>query len=178
MQVTSDSFFYICSTAAILFFLVALWVAYLKQRAFFAQMNKLVGMHKSTNDILSHILKELRRHTKQLADIIDEAANSPAYDEAYAVESVEERFDEEPLRKVYIGNLDYLTSEEELMDLFSPYGVIESVNIPVNRYDTMKGRGYGFVTFENKQAAARAIEMNGQMFKNRALQVNFAKERD
>lgn len=78
--------------------------------------------------------------------------------------------------KLYIGNIDYSASEDELEQLFAKFGHIELVNIPVDKYSG-KARGFGFVTFDDPAAAARALELNGAEFKGRQIQVNFAKER-
>jgi RNA recognition motif-containing protein len=174
----TDFLFYGSFAAVLIFSGLIYWMASIKQRQFSNQANQLLGLQKANNDQLGNILKELRRHSKLLAEIIDEAANSPAYED----ESLEHLQEEEAgiidiSRKIYIGNLEYSTTETELMDLFQEYGTIESVNIPLNRYNG-RARGFGFVTFENEADAERAIEMNGQEFKSRALQVNFAKERD
>lgn len=173
-----DYLFYGCFLAILVFSALMYWMASIKQRQFSHQANQLLILQKANNDQLGNILKELRRHSKLLAEIIDEAANSPAYED----ESLEPIQEEEVgfidiSRKIYIGNLEYSTTEAELMDLFQKYGTIESVNIPLNRYNG-RARGFGFVTFENEADAEHAIEMNGQEFKSRSLQVNFAKERD
>jgi hypothetical protein len=176
-----DSIFYGCFAAIVVFIGLIYWIASRRQRQFFEQAQQLLTLHRVTNEHLNHILKELRRHSKLLAEIIDEAANSPAYDdEPFEEEMMDE--EEEPRvievsRKIYVGNLEYSTTERELKELFQPYGSIESVNIPLNRYNG-KARGFGFVTFENETDAQHAVEMNGQEFKNRSLQVNFAKERE
>lgn len=78
--------------------------------------------------------------------------------------------------KLYVGNIDYSASEEELEKLFSKFGQIEFVNIPVDKYSG-RARGFGFVTFDEPRSAARALELNGSEFKGRQIQVNFAKER-
>lgn len=79
--------------------------------------------------------------------------------------------------KLYVGNIDYSATEVELGAHFARFGQIEFVNIPVNRY-TGRARGFGFVTFDSKESAERAISLNGSEFKGRQIQVNFAKERD
>lgn len=173
-----DYLFYGCFAAVLVFSGLIYWIASIKQRQFSNQVNQILSLQKANNDQLGSILKELRRHSKLLTEIIDEAANSPAYED----ESLE-HFEEKEAGvidtscKIYIGNLEYSTTETELIELFQRYGTIASVNIPLNRYNG-RARGFGFVTFENEADAERAIEMNGQTFKSRALQVNFAKERD
>lgn len=79
--------------------------------------------------------------------------------------------------KLYVGNLDYAATEDELARHFAYSGLVEFVNIPVNRY-TGKARGFGFVTFSSKEDADRAMNLNGSEFRGRQIQVNFAKERE
>lgn len=78
--------------------------------------------------------------------------------------------------KLYIGNIDYGASENELAAHFSRYGQIETVNIPVDRY-TGRARGFGFITFRTVDDAVKAMELDGSEFKGRQIQVNFARER-
>jgi len=79
--------------------------------------------------------------------------------------------------KVYVGNVDYTATAEELAEYFSRCGQVDYVNIPVNRY-TGRARGFGFVTFASREEAERAMSLNGTEFKGRPIQVNFAKERE
>lgn len=78
--------------------------------------------------------------------------------------------------KIYVGNMDYKTTEEELTSIFSKFGQIEFINIPVNKY-TGRTRGYGFVSFSSEEEAQKATSLNGLEFKGRNLQVSFAKEK-
>lgn len=178
-MMTIEHWFYACfATILVLFFLVYM-IAAAKQRKFAEQAQRLLGLQETTNIHLKNIFNELRRHSKLLSEIIDEAANSPAYDDEEPLEEGELEDDIiEVSRKIYIGNLEYSTTEPELAALFESYGIIESVNIPINRYNG-KARGFGFVTFASEAEAERAaVDMNGREFKSRQLQVNFAKERD
>jgi RNA recognition motif-containing protein len=79
--------------------------------------------------------------------------------------------------KLYVGNIDYSATEEELAQHFSKFGQVQFVNIPINRY-TGRARGFGFVTFAREVEAERAMALNGSEFKGRQIQVNFAKERE
>lgn len=81
-----------------------------------------------------------------------------------------------PDTKLYIGNIDYSVTEDELVELFDRFGAIEMVNIPVHRHSG-KTRGFGFVTFSEVRSASEALKMNGEDFKGRSLQVNYAKSR-
>lgn len=78
--------------------------------------------------------------------------------------------------KLYVGNIDYSSSEAELAAHFSKYGQIEMVNIPLDRY-TGRARGFGFVTFKKPSDAMKAMALDGSEFKGRQIQVNFARER-
>lgn len=79
--------------------------------------------------------------------------------------------------KLYVGNIDYAATENELANHFARYGRVEFVNIPVNRY-TGRARGFGFVSFATREEAERAMNLNGSDFRGRQIQVNFAKERE
>ncbi len=80
-------------------------------------------------------------------------------------------------RKIYVGNLNYNTSERELEDLFSQYGNVASTSIIVDRM-TDRSKGFGFVEMEDEQAAEAAISaLNNYEFGGRNLKVDEAKER-
>jgi len=76
--------------------------------------------------------------------------------------------------KVYVDNLAGAVTEKELTDLFSPYGNVVRVNIPVDR-DNHKPRGYGFVTMVTSQGARAAIgALNGKATASGSLIVSEA----
>jgi RNA recognition motif-containing protein len=80
-------------------------------------------------------------------------------------------------KKIYVGNLNYATTDDQLNDLFSQYGTVVSANVVIDRY-TDRSRGFGFVEMESEDAATAAIaELNGTEFDGRALRVNEANER-
>jgi len=77
--------------------------------------------------------------------------------------------------KLYVGNLAYTTSGEDLQQHFSQYGDVESANVATDR-ETGRSRGFGFVTFANKEEGEAAIEAtNGADFMGRKLAVNEAR---
>ena len=79
--------------------------------------------------------------------------------------------------KVYVGNMNYATTEQSLHDLFSQYGQVQSCRM-VNDRDTGRFKGFAFVemsTDEEAQAAIAAV--NGLELDGRALRVNEAFER-
>jgi len=77
--------------------------------------------------------------------------------------------------KLYVGNLPYTTSEEDLRNLFSQYGNVESVAVITDR-ETGRSKGFGFVEFADDNEAKSAITaLSGQEFSGRALTVNEAR---
>ena len=71
--------------------------------------------------------------------------------------------------KLYVGNLDYSVTTEDLEELFSAHGEVKQVNI-------IEGRGFGFVEFSTQEGAEKAKEaLNGTDFKGRTLKVDEAR---
>ena len=80
--------------------------------------------------------------------------------------------------KLYVGNLSFQTSSQELEDLFAGIGSVESATVIEDR-ETGRSRGFGFVEMTNKEDGEKAIaELNGQQFSGRELKVNEAKPRE
>ena len=77
-------------------------------------------------------------------------------------------------QKLYVGNLPFSVTSDELQNLFSQYGEVHSVNLITDR-DTGRPRGFGFVEMDNADSAIEAL--NGHELDGRALNVNVAKER-
>jgi RNA recognition motif-containing protein len=76
---------------------------------------------------------------------------------------------------IYVGNLNYNLSEDELEKVFTPYGEITSVKIIRDKY-TDQSKGFGFVEMTNDADAQKAIdELNGTEVKGRELRVNQAR---
>ena len=81
------------------------------------------------------------------------------------------------MKNVYVGNLDYRTTEEELRNLFEPYGTVERVAMPRD-FATGKPRGFAFVEMQDEAAAREAIRgLNGLGLRGRTLLVNKARPR-
>lgn len=77
-------------------------------------------------------------------------------------------------KKIYVGNMSYQTSEEQLWNLFAQYGTVLSANIIMDR-DTRRPKGFGFVEMEEDSAAEAAIsQLDGKEFDGRNLRVNEA----
>jgi RNA recognition motif-containing protein len=80
--------------------------------------------------------------------------------------------------RLYVGNLPYSVSENDLRRLFSQAGTVESVALPLDR-ETGRPRGFGFVQMANDEEADNAINMfNGYNLEGRQLRVNVAQERE
>lgn len=81
--------------------------------------------------------------------------------------------------KLFVGNLSFKTTEQELEEAFSRCGKVLSVALPVDR-ETGRKRGFGFIEMQSQEEAEAAIrEFNGQTFGGRQIVVNasHAKER-
>lgn len=77
--------------------------------------------------------------------------------------------------KLYVGNLPYSTTEDDLNKQFSQFGAVVSVRLIIDR-DTGRSKGFSFVEFETKEEADAAIAgLNGKEFEGRALVVNEAR---
>ncbi len=80
--------------------------------------------------------------------------------------------------KLYVGNLAFQTTSEELQSLFAQAGTVESVSLIEDR-ETGRSRGFGFVEMSSKEEGAAAIaQFNGKDMGGRALNVNEAKPRE
>jgi RNA recognition motif-containing protein len=79
--------------------------------------------------------------------------------------------------KLFVGNLDYSTMEQQLRAAFEPYGQLTSVAVVLDRM-TGQSRGFGFVEFEGAEEAEKAISaLNGTAINGRTINVNVARER-
>ena len=80
--------------------------------------------------------------------------------------------------KLYVGNLSFQTSSDDLQELFAQAGTVESVSIIEDR-ETGRSRGFGFVEMASKEEGNAAIEQfNGKEINGRSLNVNEAKPRE
>ncbi len=78
---------------------------------------------------------------------------------------------------IYVGNLDYKVSENELAELFEEYGNVSSSKIITDKLSG-RSKGFGFVTMDNEDEGTKAIkELNGVSLKSREIVVNEARQR-
>jgi len=81
------------------------------------------------------------------------------------------------MKNIYVGNLNYQTTEEELRKLFEFYGTVDRVSVPIDSV-TGKSRGFAFVEMQDEVAAGEAIRgLNGSELGGRTLLVNKASPR-
>jgi len=79
------------------------------------------------------------------------------------------------MKNLFVGNMNFQTTESDLRALFEPFGEIVRVQVMTDR-DTGRSRGFGFVEMADDEAAAQAIAaLNGKELDGRALNVNEAR---
>src|SRR3989454_11864838 len=80
--------------------------------------------------------------------------------------------------KLFVGNLSFNITENDLQDAFAKHGTVVEVNLMMDRA-TGRARGFGFITMSTPEEAQKAIEaMNGAQLDGRALTVNVARPRE
>ena len=80
--------------------------------------------------------------------------------------------------KIYVGNLSFNTSNNDLSDMFAEFGTVQSSNVIEDR-ETGRSRGFGFVEMSSKSEGEAAISaLNGKEVEGRELKVNEAKPRE
>src|SRR5438045_9505490 len=80
--------------------------------------------------------------------------------------------------KLFVGNLSYNITSNQLQDLFSAHGNVIEVDLIMDKFSG-RPRGFGFVTMETKEAAEAAVQaLNGKNFDGRAMTVNEARPRE
>jgi len=80
--------------------------------------------------------------------------------------------------KLYVGNLSFNTTTQDLEEMFGAHGTVESTNIIEDR-ETGRSRGFGFIEMSTKEEGQNAIStLNGKEIDGRALTVNEAKPRE
>lgn len=80
------------------------------------------------------------------------------------------------MKSIYVGNLPFSATEDELRDLFEPFGSVSSVKLISDR-ETGRPRGFGFVEMDDSGALKAIQELNGKDMGGRTLRINEAQER-
>ena len=82
------------------------------------------------------------------------------------------------MSKLFVGNLSFNTTENDLQDAFAAFGTVTEANLMMDR-TTNRPRGFGFVTMSSAEEAQKAIDgLNGKEMDGRALTVNIARPRE
>lgn len=80
--------------------------------------------------------------------------------------------------EIYVGNVPYRATQQELQSLFEEFGQVSSVSLPTDR-ETGQPRGFAFVSMPNAAEGKAAVEsLDGREFMGRALRVNEARPRE
>ena len=81
-------------------------------------------------------------------------------------------------KKLYVGSLTYEVTEQQLTDLFSPHGTVESARVITDR-DSGRSKGFGFVEMASDEEAQKAITaLSGKPLEGRTLVVNEARPKE
>ncbi len=81
-------------------------------------------------------------------------------------------------KKLYVGGLPYSVTDEQLQEMFTAHGAVESAKVITDRF-TDNSRGFGFVEMSTQQEAEKAIEaLNGTEHQGRTLTVNMSRPRE
>lgn len=80
------------------------------------------------------------------------------------------------MTKIYVGNLPFSATEDDIRKLFTEFGTVESVSLPTDR-ETGRPRGFGFVEMSASDASRAIQGVNGKSLGGRPLRVNEAQER-
>ena len=79
---------------------------------------------------------------------------------------------------IYVGNLDFKVSENDLEGIFKEYGTVSSTKIIIDKYSG-RSKGFGFIEMENQEEANKAIqELNGSKLQSRDMVVNEARPKN
>jgi RNA recognition motif-containing protein len=80
--------------------------------------------------------------------------------------------------RIYVGNLPYTVTNDQLAEMFAPYGQVGEASVVMDR-DTGRSKGFGFIEMADDAAAQAAIAaLNGQTMGDRSLTVNLARPRE
>jgi RNA recognition motif-containing protein len=81
------------------------------------------------------------------------------------------------MKRIYVGNLSFRATEDDVRQLFEAYGNVESVSL-INDRETGKPRGFGFVEMDDDGALEAISALDGAQHQGRSLKVNEARPRD
>jgi cold-inducible RNA-binding protein len=103
---------------------------------------------------------------------------SPAFGNSLEKVTVSRTLKHYMSNKLFVGNLSFDTTENDLRDTFAAHGTVTEINVMMDRM-TNRPRGFGFVTMSTTEEAQKAMQaLNGKDVGGRALTVNMAKPRE
>jgi cold-inducible RNA-binding protein len=79
--------------------------------------------------------------------------------------------------KIYVGNLSFDTTSQDLEEFFGQYGEFEEIKLITDR-ETGRSKGFAFITYTSQQGAQASLVADGTEFKGRRIKVNMAREDD
>jgi RNA recognition motif-containing protein len=80
------------------------------------------------------------------------------------------------MKKIYVGNLPFTATEDEINEMFGQHGTVHSVNL-INDRETGRPRGFGFIEVDDGDLSAMIQNLDGKELGGRALKVNEAQDR-
>jgi len=81
------------------------------------------------------------------------------------------------MNKVYVGNLPFTITEDELQNTFEQFGAIDRINLITDR-NTGKSKGFAFVTYTSDSSAQAALQFDGTELNGRKVRVSLAREKE
>jgi polyadenylate-binding protein 2 len=116
--------------------------------------------------------RNANRAFEELEHEIESAENelSCKNEEIKSLEGKISEVDEVDHKSVYVGNVDFTSSTEEIREFFKECGVIERVTIPLDRY-TQQPKGFAYLEFTDVSGVAKAQALNDSVFKGRKLKI-------
>jgi cold-inducible RNA-binding protein len=129
---------------------------------------------------LPHLLDSLSvpRHGKSSSELCFSDDLKPEEREQSGECSVSRTVEHHMSNKLFVGNLSFNTTENDLQDAFAAHGTVTETNLMMDRM-TNRPRGFGFVTMSTAEEAQKAIAaLNGAQLDGRALTVNVARPRE
>lgn len=110
-------------------------------------------------------VREMEEEAKKIAELQNNVQKSLAETPAAEVDAAEV-----DARSIYVGNVDYSTTQEELQEFFKSCGAIVRVTIPVDKWSESP-KGFGYVEFKDAEGVENAFHLNDTQFKGREIKI-------
>lgn len=140
--------------------------------------DKKVVAKKADSDMEEDSSDEDAKPVRKLSRVSEKSAGSKASKKSAGKKAAQEEDEDEgpdaDKKELFVGNISYQATEDELYNHFAQWGEVTNVKIPTDR-ESGRSRGMAFVEFAtHKEAAAACENTNGQDYNGRALRVNFS----